>query len=222
MPLQKKTLSSESNMELIEKEDYLPGLNLKLNPKGFYYLAQPYTYNPEEAYKLAKQYRNYTVDNKMFNYSPICETHSPHAEYLELLKDNFMDVEEIEKNLYTYYVAEDIYKMELFRKGSTPEQPFALLMGYGWNLRLPFHHNVKNLDLDELMNQYFKYEFDATKKVKMLSSGAVNEWVWAMENAIPCYELGPLMMENRLIPAILEVIYYKEDFTRLITGEMIE
>ena len=53
-----------------------------------FYVALPYSYNPEEAYKYATFYRNSLVNMGMFSYNPICETHSSHVEYMELMTGN--------------------------------------------------------------------------------------------------------------------------------------
>ena len=80
-----------------------------------FYVSLPYSYNPDEAYEFALLYRNLLVGLDIFSYSPILETHNAHVRYSELMTLNMADEDEIkefEKNMYGFYIEEDLFKMD--------------------------------------------------------------------------------------------------------------
>jgi len=172
-----------------------------------FYVAQPYTYNPEEAYRYAVYYRNALVNLGVFSYCPICETHTPHKDYVELMTNNWNDEQEMKifkDSLYEFYVEEDLMKAKLMHDGSTPKCKFAMLMGIGWNLKFPAKDPSHKGEL--LFDLYHMYKDYLNVSVMPISMGCLKEYFWAMQQGIPVYDLGHFLDTFQLKHVQLDIV----------------
>jgi hypothetical protein len=181
-----------------------------------FYVAVPYSYNPVEAYKYAIFYRNSLVNQGIYSYNPICETHTPHVDYMELMTKNLDSDEELKsfkESLYKFYVDEDLLKARMLDKGSDHKYKFAMLMGVGWNLKFPIHHeNHMDPGPKHLKQLYDKYRSFIDVQVDPISKGCLHEYFWGIQNGIPVYDLGLFLSELKLVQCRLDIVEDQKEF----------
>jgi len=142
----------------------------------------------------------------IFSYSPILETHNAHVRYSELMTLNMADEDEIkefEKNMYGFYIEEDLFKMDFLNNAIDNKHGFAILMGVGWNLKFPKGFKSKGKKLHDL---YKKYKDFIDIEVEPISEGCLKEFFWALQHNVPVYEIAPLVLFEGLVPAKLEKV----------------